>query len=152
MEYIKAELYHVEQIYDLVQTTIKVIYPKYYPQEVVEFFCNHHSMDNITADISGGYTYILLENDIIVGTGSCIDNHITRVFVLPNCQGKGCGSYIMKQLETEIGKKYDTVLLDASLAASRLYEHRGYETVTHEQIDVENGRILVYEIMRKDLK
>lgn len=152
MKYIKSELHHSEQIYNLVQNTIKTIYPKYYPQEVVDFFCNHHNMDNIIADIQNGCTYILLENDFISGTGSCMDNRITRVFVSPEYQGKGYGSYIMGQLEKEINKRYDSVVLDASLSACKLYENRGYITITHNNIEVENGKVLVYEIMRKNLK
>lgn len=38
MEYIKATEKDLEQIVILVQETIKTIYPKYYPKEVVEFF------------------------------------------------------------------------------------------------------------------
>lgn len=151
MKYIKANTSHTEKIYNLIQDTIKTIYPRYYPQEVVEFFCNHHNIDNIIADIKNGNTYIILDNGTIVGTGNCIDNHITRVFVSPNYQGNGFGSYIMTQLEKEISKKYSDAILDASLAASRLYEHRGYKTVSHEQIEVENSRILIYEIMKKEL-
>lgn len=43
MEYIKATSDMVESIYNILHTTIKTIYPKYYPKEVVDFFCNHHS-------------------------------------------------------------------------------------------------------------
>lgn len=38
MEYIRAALSDIDLIYDLVQETIKTIYPKYYPREVVDFF------------------------------------------------------------------------------------------------------------------
>ncbi len=34
-------------IYYLVQHTIKTVYPKYYPAEVVEFFCGHHNKNVI---------------------------------------------------------------------------------------------------------
>jgi hypothetical protein len=86
-----------------------------------------------------------------VGTGCRIDNHITRVYVLPAFQGNGYGSYIMQQLEDEIGKRYIETILDASLPASRLYERRGYKTVKHEKRIVENGVVLVYEVMKKKL-
>lgn len=49
-------------------------------------------------------------------------NHITGVYVLPDYQKQGYGSKIMDYLEVEISKKYDTVLLDASLAAVCLAE------------------------------
>ena len=54
MEYIKATEKDLEQIVILVQKTIKTIYPKYYPEEVVEFFCEHHCKENIFKDIEEG--------------------------------------------------------------------------------------------------
>ena len=38
MKYIKAEKQMLNNIYGLVQKTIKAVYPKYYPCEVVDFF------------------------------------------------------------------------------------------------------------------
>ena len=156
MEYIKATEEYTEQIYNLVQNTITTIYPKYYPKEVVDFFCEHHSIENIIKDIESGSVGILLNKNtlnenIIVGTGSYKDNHITRVYVAPEFQGQGYGSYIMQCLENEIGLKYDAVYLDASLPASHLYEKRGYKTIKHDRWEVENGVVLVYEIMEKQL-
>lgn len=40
MEYISATSKDAEQIFNLVQRTIKSVYPKYYPKEVVDFFAN----------------------------------------------------------------------------------------------------------------
>ena len=51
MEYIKATEKDLEHIVMLVQETIKTIYPKYYPKEVVEFFCELHCQENILKDI-----------------------------------------------------------------------------------------------------
>lgn len=48
-------------------------------------------------------------------------------------------------------KNYDSVELDDSLPASHLYENREYKTVKHEKCNVENGVVLVYEIMEKPL-
>lgn len=152
MEYIKATTENIDCIYEIVQNTVMTIYPKYYPREVVDFFCTLHSKENIKKDVEKGNVGILLSDDkTIVGTGSHEGNHITRVYVLPEFQGKGYGSFIMQSLENEIGAKYYAVQLDASLPASRLYEHRGYHTIKHEKWTVENDVILVYEIMEKSL-
>ena len=43
MKYIKAAADMVNEIYNVLHTTIKTVYSKYYPQEVVDFFCKHHS-------------------------------------------------------------------------------------------------------------
>lgn len=152
MEYIKATADNIDCIYEIVQNTVMTIYPKYYPREVVDFFCGLHNRENIEKDVEKGNVGILLSDDkTVVGTGSHEGNHITRVYVLPECQGKGYGSFMMQCLEEEIGAKYHTVQLDASLPACRLYEHRGYHTIKHESWTVENDVILVYEIMEKPL-
>lgn len=149
MEYIRAEEKDTEQILSIVQDTIQRIYPNYYPQEVVEFFCQLHCRERILEDIKSGLVGVLRNDGILVGTGSRKDNHITRVYVTPEYQGKGYGSYIMQCLENEICQQYDTAYLDASLPASHLYETRGYQTVEHKRYAVENGKILVYEVMEK---
>lgn len=151
MEYRKATEMDTEQIVTLVQDTIRTIYPKYYPKEVVDFFLELHCKENIAKDIEAGLVGILEKEGVAAGTGCYKENHITRVYVKPEYQGNGFGSHIMQCLEAEIGKKYDTVYLDASLPASHLYEKRGYKTVKHEKWNVENGVVLVYEVMEKPL-
>lgn len=54
--------------------------------------------------------------------------------------------------QAEIGKKHDVSVLDASLPAACLYEHRGYKTVGHGIYELENDVKLVYEIMEKKLR
>lgn len=149
LEYKKATMNEAEKIFQLVQKTIKTVYPKYYPKEVVEFFLEHHSISNILQDIESGSVGILLHENEIVGTGSYKENHITRVYVLPEYQKRGYGSYILQCLEEYIFQNYDTVSLDASLPACLIYEKRGYQTVKHERYLVKNGAVLVYEIMEK---
>ena len=150
MEYTKVTVAHVEQIYELVQETIKTIYPHYYPKEVVDFFCQLHNEDNIRKDIVNQSVGILVDNEIVVGTGCYQGNHITRVYVLPQYQRKGYGNYIMQCLEKEIVQKYDKVCLDASIPASYLYKKRGYITIEHCKYEVENNVVLVYEMMEKE--
>lgn len=152
MEYRKAAEKNIDDIFNIVQTTVRCIYPKYYPKEVVDFFCELHNRENIAKDIKNENVGILVVDNQIVGTGSHMDNHITRVYVLPEFQGKGYGSFIMQSLEDKISEDYHTVLLDASLPVCHLYEQRGYHTVKHEKWSVGNGVVLVYEIMEKILR
>lgn len=151
MELMLAENRDAQQVYVLVQETIKVVYPKYYLKEIVDMFCEFHSRENIIKDIEAGNTYILMENEAIIGTGTKKENHISRVYVLPQYQKKGYGTFIMDQLEGMIRGKYDRVDIDASLPACRLYSHLGYQTVDHEIWECKNGVILIYEIMNKQL-
>ena len=102
-------------------------------------------------DIEKGFVSILKIDENIVATGCFVDNHITRVYVLPECQKKGYGTFIMKTIEAQIGEKYDKAYLDASLPAAALYEKLGFSTIKHERYPVENGVILAYEIMEKEV-
>ena len=71
--------------------------------------------------------------------------------MLPEYQKKGYGTFIMENIETQISDKYDKAYLDASLPAAALYEKLGYSAIKHERYPVENGVILAYEIMEKEL-
>lgn len=151
MIYELAKIEDLQNVYDVVWHTTKTIYPKYYPAEVVDFFCEHHSKDAISKDLENGDVSVLKIDGKIVGTGCFVDNHITRVYVLPEYQKKGYGTYIMENIEASISEKYDRAYLDASLPAATLYEKLGFSTIKHERYPVENGVILAYEVMEKEL-
>ena len=91
-------------------------------------------------DIEAGKIDVLIVDEKIVGTGSRTDNHITRVYVLPEYEGKGYGTEIMNHLENEIFSAYDYCDL----------EHRGYKTVEHKKHNIGDGEEMIYEIMRKE--
>ena len=153
MEYIVATEAQAEAIHNVLQTTIRAVYPKYYPLEVVEFFCSLHSLDHVHEGIaSGNMGAFVDDDDAVVGTGCFDGNHITGVYVLPDLQGRGCGSTIIDHLEEAIAQDHDVAVLDASLPAACLYEHRGYRTIGHGIIDLDNGVKLVFEKMEKLLK
>ena len=152
MKYVIASSDMANEICHVLHTAIKTIYPKYYPKDVVDFFCRHHSKEHVLKGIASGNMGVLMEGNVIVGTGCFDQNHITGVYVLPSFQKRGFGSHIMNCLENEISKKYDTAVLDASLPAVCLYEHRGYKTVGHGVHELENGAKLVYEIMEKKIR
>lgn len=149
MKYIQADVSLNGEIHKIVQNTIKTVYPKYYPAGVVDFFCELHSEENIKKDIADGRVYALYDKEVLVGTGSFHENHITRVYVLPQFQGRGFGTYIIQQLENKIRMNYDCAVLDASLPAVMLYEKLGYKTVSHQRYELNDGAMLIYEIMKK---
>lgn len=150
IQYRKATIDEADRVCYIVQHTKEVIYPDYYTQAVVDFFGKLHSIDNIKNDIEQGRIGVLIKNDEIIGTGSHTDNHITRVYVLPEFQGQGFGSMIMDELEKEIFEGHDYCELDASLPACIFYENRGYKTVKHIKYDIGDGASMIYEIMRKE--
>ena len=137
LEYRKALPDDAERICYIVQHTKEVVYPDYYTQAVVEFFGRLHSFDNIKIDIEQGRIY------------GHTENHITRVYVLPEYQGQGFGTLIMDELEKEIFLHFEDCELDASLPACIFYEDRGYKTVKHIKYEIGDGKFMIYEIMKK---
>lgn len=152
MEIWKAKPENLETITAIVQQTIQQIYPRYYPDGVVRFFSELHQAEHVMADIEKGCVWMLQVDNQIVGTGTLVENHITRVFVLPEYQGTGYGSRIMEALEKLAAEEYRTVCLDASLPAAAFYAGRGYGTVNHGAVETGQNQVLIYEIMNKELQ
>lgn len=111
IEYRKATLEEAERVCYIVQHTKAEIYPDYYTKAVVDFFGRLHSIDNIVKDIEAGRISVLIKDGEIIGTGSHTDNHITRVYVLPEFQGQGYGSRIMDELEKNFSQNTITASL-----------------------------------------
>ena len=126
------------------------MYPKYYPQGAVDFFSAHHSDERITSDIAGGFVYLLEDDGTAVGTVTIETNHINRLFVLPTYQHRGYGRYLMDFAENKVFEQYDSVELDASFPAKRIYLKRGYVDMEYHVIDTENGDHLCYDVMKKE--
>lgn len=145
----KAQKEQAITISHLINSTIKEIYSKYYLEEVVSFFLDLHQLANIEKDISEEKTYVIRHEEMIVGTGTIEENHISRVYVLPEYQSTGIGSTLMDYLEKEIIKNYGSVEVDASLPAVEFYRKRNYVQKMHVDYPVANGKILSYDVMQK---
>ena len=65
MKIIKAEIKHCADVLNITHTTIKSIYPHYYPEGAVNFFLDHHNENNILSDIKSEYVYILINKQKI---------------------------------------------------------------------------------------
>ncbi|AFS78756.1 acetyltransferase, GNAT family [Gottschalkia acidurici 9a] len=152
MKIIKETLNELEEITSIVQTTINKIYPKYYPSEVVKFFLNHHSVDNIRKALNTETIFLIELDQKLIGTWSIFKNEIKRMFILPEFQGLGYGSRLLDKLEQKaIQEGHYTVELDSSLPAYSLYEKRGYATVKYNKIITSNDQVLCYSEMSKIL-
>lgn len=130
--------------------TINQIYPHYYPKGAVDFFVEHHNDTNILSDIEAGKVFLCMnEEGQPVGTVSLKDNDICRLFVLPEYQGQGYGRMLLDFAENEIAKKYEEIMIDASLPAKRIYLKRGYREKESHIINANYGDFLCYDVMVK---
>lgn len=143
---------HCEIVHQITETTIRSVYPKYYPCGAVAFFLAHHRMENVLRDITEHKVFLLYdESRTPVGTVTMKENEICRLFVLPAHQRKGYGSLLLDYAERFIPSGYHSILLDASLPAKQLYLRRGYVSVDYRQIVTECGDVLCYDVMQKNI-
>lgn len=139
-------------VYNILYTKITEVYPKYYPEDVVTFFINHHSLNNIKSALNKEIILIIKNGEKHIGTGSILANEIRRMFILPNFQGKGYGTLLLSTLETIIKNNgYTYILLDSSLSAYSLYEKNGYSSIHYRKIVTPKGQFLCYNQMLKKI-
>ena len=131
----------------ITQTTIRAVYPRYYPAGAVEFFLNHHSDERIRADLAAGKVFLLFDSGKAVGTVTVDGDEICRLFVLPEHQGRGYGRALLDLAERTILARHDEVRIDASLPAKGIYKKRGYRETEYRTIRAENGDRLCCDVM-----
>ena len=114
MEIVTAKKEDLEIVRKITRSTIKSIYPRYYPVGAVEFFLMHHSDEHIMTDISDGKVFLLFEHGVPVATVTVSANNINRLFVLPEFQHRGYGKTLLDFAEKKILQSYECVQIDAS--------------------------------------
>ena len=144
-----ANEFDFESVKRITQTTIKAVYPKYYPSGAVQFFCDHHSDEKILEDIKANRVYLIENEENEVGTVTICGNEINRLFVLTKYQHMGYGRALMDFAEKMISKETDTVVLDASLPAKKIYLLRGYKETAYNIIKTDNGDYLCFDVMER---
>ena len=140
-----------ESVKRITQTTIKAVYPKYYPAGAVQFFCDHHSDEKILEDIKANRVYLLENEENEVGTVTICGNEINRLFVLTKYQHMGYGRALMDFAEKMISKETDTSVLDASLPAKKIYLLRGYKETAYNIIKTDNSDYLCFDVMERHI-
>ena len=138
------------KVAEIVEKTIKAVYPHYYPYGAVKFFLDLHQEDRIREAAGREEIYFAIVQGEIVGTGSIRGNEICRLFILPEYQGKGYGSRMMDLLEDMVFRQYQVIHIDASFPAESMYLKRGYRIETYEKIETESGDYLCYHTMEKN--
>ena len=137
------------KVAEIVEKTIRAVYPHYYPSGAVQFFLDLHNERRIREALAREDIYFAVVQGKIVGTGSIRGNEICRLFILPEYQAKGYGSKLMDLLEDMIFRKYQVVHVDASFPAESMYLKRGYRIKTYEKIETGGGDYLCYHTMEK---
>lgn len=139
------------RVVEIVEKTVKEIYPHYYPAGAVQFFLEFHKEQKIREAMGEEKIYLAAVRGVTMGTGSIRGNEICRLFLLPEYQARGYGSRLMDLLEKKVFRKYQAVHIAASFPAESMYLKRGYRITSYEKIATENGDFLCYHTMEKIL-
>lgn len=149
MEIYLADKNDYSLVKHIVYHTIETIYPNYYPQGAVQYFLALHHGNALRQALAQGEVYLLKFQKQWVATASINGNAISRLFVLPQFQGMGCGTRLMDEMESFIFSEYDMITLSSSWPAYQMYLNRGYSPVSYHQIITDNGHVLCYQQMEK---
>lgn len=142
----------LDELHAFIGYTVKASYRDFYSAEAIDFFLEYLNKDAIISESKGNHILVLKEGSRIVATATLINRHVKRLFVHPDCQGKGYGGMLMKKLEQiafRSGSPF--VELHSSLFAKRFYDNRGYVTFKREELSVKNNQVLPYYRMAKYL-
>lgn len=120
---------------------------------MVNFFLEHHSKDRVKEAVGKEIILVAMEDKELVATAALEKNHIKRMFVLPQYQGRGIGKRLIEALENiALEQGYTTTLLDSSIPGFGLYFKLGYLVKEYNSITVENEEVLCYHLMEKRIE
>ncbi len=108
---------------------------KDYPKDLMEKFASMYTEDYTVVLSTKGHSYVVLEDGELAGCGTVMpfwgkeqeECVLLSIYVLPECQGKGLGRYIMAALESdEYYKRSSRIEIPATITACKFYERFGY--------------------------
>ena len=112
----------------LIQTVISETNSKYYSPEIIEAWKRYNSLENLEKELKEMNFIYYQVNDIILGTGAIKENHIQKVYVLPDYQGLGIGAKLVNALEKIAQvKNYKECNLNSTINALNFYKPMGYQ-------------------------
>jgi len=142
----------LEAVFALVARTIETSYAGVYGRTAIDHFHGHHTRDAIRLGADEGVTLLLEADGRLLATGTLVDDHVDRVYVDPEHQGRGLGRRVMAVLEQRARQAgLGPIRLAASIPALAFYERLGYRTVSEERHDFPDGDCLPWFKMVKDL-
>ena len=142
----------LEAVFALVARTIETSYAGVYGRTAIDHFHEHHTRDEIRRAAEEGRTVLLEQDGCLLAIGALVGDHVDRVYVAPEQQGRGLGRRVMAVLEQRARQAgVRTIRLAASIPARVFYERLGYRLVSEESHDFQDGDCLPWFKMVKDL-
>jgi len=143
----------LEAVFALVARTIETSYAGVYERSAIDHFHEHHTRDEIRCAAEEGCTVLLEQDGRLLATGTLVGDHVDRVYVAPEHQGRGLGRRVMAALEARARRDgVRTLRLAASIPARVFYQRLEYRLVSEESHDFPDGARLPWYKMAKDLE
>lgn len=120
---------------NLIAQTLKTSNSKDYSPEYIEETISSHSAEILIERAKWGHMYVVCDGTKIVGCGaiagywgSVTESILLTIFVLPEYQGRGIGSLIIRTLERdEYFLRANRIEIPASVTAVDFYRKMGYD-------------------------
>ena len=119
----------------LLRRTLLEVNANYCPAGEIEWLHNRYTPEGVAAIARQGHMYVVLEDCVIVGTGTTIltgedECEIIGAFLLPEAIGHGLGRELFAVLEAdELAAGAKRIWLTSSVNALDFYEKIGYQYV-----------------------
>lgn len=121
----------IPKIKELIHLTVSSCYPSIFPPEVVKFFLEYHSEDEIKRRLDNGVVILLEEEGKLKGTGFLHGEEMGGIYVHPGYQRKGLGEMMVRYLmQLAREKQLPRIWLDATPLAQPLYDKLGFDLVS----------------------
>ena len=142
----------VNELISLIHSTIIKCYPLCYAPEVISFFLEYHSSEELLRKAREGIILMSYKNDKLIATGYLVESELGGVYVHPGYQKKGVGrQMVQKLLEIAGKKKLTSVWLDSTPFAVELYKQFGFTVIEEKVMFVDGNVPLDYYYMKKEL-
>ena len=102
------------------------------PREEINFLYDLYTPEKIIENAEAGHTYVLWEDDCVVGSGTIVptgerESEVIAAFLAPEAIGKGWGRQLFAALESDLlFTEAERVWLTSSVTALKFYEKIGY--------------------------
>ncbi len=118
----------VTELSELMRKTVMKSNSKDYSKKAVQRLCDEYVPERLLKDVRRIDIFVVSEKSKLLGTISLVGNRISRMFVLPEFQGKEIGSRLIKYVEQFAKKNGITNLrVRSSLTAYGFYQKLGYQ-------------------------
>lgn len=151
----KVRRYQPSDLHEILELFSNTIYfscnKEYSLPELKAWVSSVNLADKFNKSLLKNNSFVLVnqDNKIISFCDISSSGYLDRLFVLPEYQGQGLGSKLLRIAE----KSYlgNIISVHVSLTAFKFFLNQGYKTISKEQ-EIRQGLSLAYYVMQKDLR